>query len=131
MAQHSIPTTIGTPSLVRGAGTALAMLVPGGGRVNRFVRSAVVAGAYVGSRTLLPAAPAPAPPLAIDEDDPSLPAPVKQYGNLALGTASWVGVQALLAHAAALLPLPKLLKALLLGGAVTVVDQQMSDRAAH
>lgn len=131
MAQHAIPTTIGTPSLVRGAGTALAMLVPGRGRVNRFVRSVVVAGAYVGSRTLLPPAPGPAAPLAIDEDDPSVPAPVKKYGNLALSTASWVGVQALLAHVAALLPLPTLLKALLLGGAVTVVDQQVSDRAAR
>lgn len=131
MAQHAIPSTVGAPSLVRGAGTTLAMVVPGKGRLNRFVRSAVVAGSYVASRTLLPPAPALATPLVLDEVAPSLPAPVKQYGNLAVGTASWVGVQALLAHAAVLVPLPKVVKAVLLGGVVTVVDQRMSDRAAR
>lgn len=121
---------IGTTALVRGGSTAAAMLVPGKGKVSRFVRSAVVAGGYLASSQLGEKDCAEYRVLSFDEKD-NVPAPVKKYGNLALGAASWVGIQALVAHAAALLPLPKIVKALGLGALVAGADQKMSDRAGR
>lgn len=121
---------IGTAALVRGGSTAAAMLVPGKGKVNRFVRSAVVAGGYLASTQLGEKGRPQFLMVSFDESD-NVPAPVRRYGNLALGTASWVGIQALVAHAAALLPVPKIVKALGLGAVVAAADQKMSDRAGR
>lgn len=121
---------VGTTALVRGASTAAAMLLPGRGKANRFVRSAVVAGGYLASEQLGEKG-RPQFLVMSFEDSDNVPEPVRRYGNLALGTASWLGIQALLGHAAALLPLPKLVKAVGLGALVAVADQKMSDRAGR
>lgn len=122
--------TVTSPSMVRGAGVTAAMLVPGHGRFSRFVRTGVVAAGYLGSFAIDPdSTPAHYTLMSFDRPD-EVPDDVRRYGNLALGTASWVGIQTLLAHAATLLPLPKSIKALAVGGVVTVADSWLGERAA-
>lgn len=118
-----------TPSMVRGAGVTAAMLVPGSNRFSRFVRTALVGAGYLGSFAIDPDRKPEHYTLLSFENTDDVSDDVRKYGNVALGTASWIGIQTLLAHAAALLPLPKSIKAFALGGAVTVADSWLGQRA--
>lgn len=122
-----------TPSIVRGAGVTAAMLVPGHNRFSRLVRSAAVAAGYLGSFAVEPDKKPSHYTLMTFKDpqaaDPSAPTDeVTKYGNLAIGTASWIGIGAVLGHLAQLVPLPKVLKATALGGAVAVGDSYLGDK---
>lgn len=118
---------IGTPALVRGGSTALAMLLPGSGALSRLLRTGVVAGGFLASSTMGSKGRPQFLVLSTSATD-KLPAQAGKYANLAIGTASWVGVQALIAHAAALLPLPKVVKALGVSAALAAADQLLGDR---
>lgn len=118
-----------TPSAVRGAGVTAAMLVPGHNGFSRLLRTALVGAGYLGSFAVEPdKKPVHYTLVSFDKSD-DVPDQVREYGNLALGTASWIGIQAVLGHLAALLPLPKAIKAMLLGGTVAVADSWIGDRA--
>jgi hypothetical protein len=122
---------VSRPSMVRGAGVTAAMLVPGHNRFSRFVRTAVVVAGYLGSFAIDPDKKPVHYTLVSFDDTDDVPDEVRKYGNVALGTASWVGIQALIAHAATLLPLPKTIKALLVGGGVVVADGWIGERVRN
>ncbi|MGI8415668.1 MAG: hypothetical protein ACR2P2_05555, partial [Nakamurella sp.] len=96
---------------------------------SRVLRTALVGAGYVGSFAVEPdKKPAHYTLVSFDKSD-DVPDQVRKYGNMALGTASWIGIQAVLAHLAALVPLPKAIKAMLLGGGVAVADSWIAERA--
>lgn len=117
-----------TPSLVRGAGVAAAMLVPGHNGFARVLRSAFAGAGYLGSFAAEPDKRPEHYTLVSVTDVDDMPDQVREYGSMALGTASWVGITAVLGHLAAVLPLPKVLKAAALGSAVAVGDAWVADR---
>lgn len=118
-----------TPSMVRGAAVTAAMLVPGHNGFSRLIRTAVVGAGYLGSFAAEPdSKPVHYTLLSFDKSD-DVPDQVREYGNLALGTASWIGIQAILGHLAAVLPLPRAVRAALVGGAVTIADSWIGERA--
>ncbi|WP_029136149.1 hypothetical protein [Nakamurella lactea] len=122
---------VSTPSMVRGSAVTAAMLVPGRGRFSRVVRTGVVAAGYLGSFALDPQAKPEHYTLMSFTGSEDVPDQLRSYGNVAVGTASWVGIQTLVAHAAALLPLPKTFKALLVGGGVAVADSWVGERVRN
>lgn len=118
-----------TPSMVRGAGVAAAMLVPGHGRISRLVRTGVVGASYVASFSTEQSTHQPVHYAMVSFDgDDNVPDEVKQYAPMVIGTASWIGIQAVVGHIAALLPLPKSIKALLTGGAVALGDGWVNEK---
>jgi hypothetical protein len=119
---------VSTPSMVRGAGVTAAMLVPGSNRFSRFVRTGLVGAGYLGSFAIEPERRPEHYTLLSFEDTDDVSDDVRRYANMTLGTASWIGIQALIAHAATLLPLPKVIKAAALGGAVAVADGWLGER---
>lgn len=118
-----------TPSLVRGAGVAAAMLVPGGNAFGRLLRTGLTSAGYVGSFAIDPQRKPVHYTLISFDNSAAVPQEVRKYANFAAGTASWIGISSVIGHLAAVLPLPRLVKALLVGGAVATGDAWVSDQA--
>ena len=105
------------------------MLVPGGNRFSRLIRTTLAGAGYLGSFAIDPKTKPSHYTLVGFDKTEQVPDDVRKYANMAAGTASWIGISAVLGHLAALLPLPRVVKALAVGGAVAVGDAWVGENA--
>jgi hypothetical protein len=110
-----------TSSLLRAGGVAAAVLLPD--RTGRAARGAVTGGSYALSSVVDPDG---IQVLSVDLDDERFPAWVNQAFPQATAVASWVLVTQVLVPAVRLLPVPRALAAVALGGAVYAADAALA-----